>query len=276
MNRSKIIKYILGEPYIHFIIIGAILYLYYQKTTIGRDIAIKQSITIPHSRVADINHTLKIALSREARVSEVELALKGYYYDEILLQEAIGLKLHKKDRDIREKLIRQMSHILHRSIDEPTQEELYSYYKGHIDDYSVRQRVSLSHIYISDQNKIDIEEMIRLLNLYGIEPTKAHLYGDSFTNGNYIKDLSREEMSDRFGSYFAHRVWSSTKGHWFGEVRSKHGKHIVYITHIDAREPYSFDEVEDRVYQEYLRDHRQRVVIEAYKKLSLQYRLEER
>jgi len=276
MNRSKIIKFIWSEPYIHFIIIGVVLYIYYQKVTIDRDIVAKESITISHSKVVDINHTLKIELAREAKISEIELMLKRYYYDEILLKEAIGLELHKKDRGIREELIRQMSHILHREIDEPTEKQLYSYYQEHIDDYSIRRRVSLSHIYISNRSQLDIKEMIELLNLYEIEPTKAHLYGDNFTKGNYIKDLNREMVADIFGSYFAHQIWSSTKEHWFGEVRSKYGKHIVYITHIDAREAYGFDEVEDRVYREYIRDYRQRVAREVYQKLSLQYKFEER
>ena len=78
---------------------------------------------------------------------------------------------------------------------------------------------------------------------------------------------------NKFGNYFALKVFQLTKNKWHMDIPSKRGHHFIYIYDLNVSKPYMFDEVEDRVYQDYLDNRKEQMFNDAYKRFSTQYLL---
>ena len=274
IRRKKIIKTILAEPYLHFLFMGLILYFYYQNFHTPPAFINKQSITITTTEIQDINHTISNQWKRNLQPSELELMIDTKYFNEILLYEAVSLKLERKDKEILKKLITQMRQILTPSLKEPSEELLHSYYQKHTKEYSITSKISFAHIYLQNLAEGDTKQFVEMLNLKAIEPQNALKYGDKFIQGNQITSVTQSQLAKNFGKYFAGRVWRLKGQKWHGVIHSRYGYHILFITHKQNGELLSFDTVEDRVYDDYIQEQRDNALQSAYKKFSTQYKLE--
>jgi len=279
--KNTIISAILREPYMHFLFIGLLLYLYYQNFHTPSTAPTKQSIVISSKEITDINQSSSKRWGRSLHYSELDVLVEASYLDEILLNEAISLELEREDKEIRERLIRQMRQILAPSIAEPSEELLRKYYQEHKDDYGITTKISFAHIYLQDLAQIDTQEFVEILNLKDIKPESASTYGDNFTadnklQNNHIESMTQRQISELFGKYFAQQLWRLSRHKWHGAIRSKYGYHILYITDKLSTKLHLFDEVEDRVYSDYMAEQRAAALQSAYEKLSTQYQLERR
>ncbi len=271
--KNKIINSIVQEPYIHFLVIGSLLYLYYQNYHTTPIMKTKENIIISSTEIEDINRTSSILWGRNLRPSELNSIIKATYFDKILLNEAIGLDLEKKDSEIQTKLISKMKQILTPNIEEPSEELLYKFYLQNIKDYSITSKISFYHIYLNNIAKIDMKSFVEMLNINAIEAKYANNYGDNYSLGNQILSIDKAQLSKKFGKYFSGRVWKLSSKRWHEAVRSSNGYHILYITKKETTHPYPFNDIEDRVYNDYMQKQKEDNILSAYKKLSTQYNL---
>jgi len=266
---------ILTEPYTHFFLIGTILYIVYKLINPVEKFPQKKIITITKDQISDINHSFSSRLGHTLSPTELNIFIKDRYNDEILLNESISLQLYKRDVIVRDRLVDRMRHIV-ASITpkEPTELQIHLYYDNHIEDYSTIIGVSFSHIYFKDIKESDSKYLIELLNRYDIKPSKVSKFGDRYSGKYHIENIDFDELSSIFGKYFASQMWHTISHRWQGDIRSKIGTHIVYIRSKKIGDPLPFDEVEDRVYRDYMRSVTEQNREKAYKKLSTQYRME--
>ena len=274
--KKSMIEQIIREPYVHFLVLGFLLYLFYQTFHTPLALPTKQSIAITATEIQEINHTISKQWGRSLQPSELELMIDATYFDEILLHEALSLELERKDRTIRTKLISQMRQILAPIPIEPNEEQLHAYYQKHRDDYTLPKQISFAHIYLHNLADIDIKSFVEMLNLKAIVPQDARKYGEKFTQGNQISSSTRSQVTQLFGKYFAGQLWRLKGQKWQGAIRSQYGYHIVFITHKQSKELQPFDAVEDRVYSDYIQEQRDQTLQSAYKKLATQYILEKK
>jgi len=274
--KTLITKRILGEPYIHFLLIGLLLYPYYQTFHKPPTLTKRQSIVITAAEIEDINYTKSKQWGRALRSSELGLMIDASYFDAILLHEAVSLELERRDREIRAKLISQMRQILNPTPIEPSEETIYRYYQKHVEDYSLTREISFAHIYLQNLAEIDSKSFVEMLNLKAIEPQDASEYGDRSVQSNQIPSSTQAELTKLFGKYFTREVWRLKSKKWHRVLRSRYGYHIIYIIHKQCGEPLPFAEVEDRVYSDYIQERSDNALQSAYRKLSTQYRVERR
>jgi len=273
--KIKYYRAIINEPYTHFFLVGVILYLLYKLINPVENFTKKEIITITKNQISDINHSLSSRVGHDLSSAELELFVANKYYDIILLNESIALELYKRDMIVRDRLVKKMRHIVASTTPkEPTESQIYQYYKSHIEDYSQLKSLSFSHIYFKKIKESDSKQLVELLNRYEIDPSKASKYGDSYGGKYHIEDIGLDELSSIFGRYFASQIWQTISHRWQGDIKSKSGTHIVYIRSKKIGDPLPFDEVEDRVYRDYMRSVIEQNREEAYKKLSTQYRME--
>lgn len=267
-------KSIANEPYVHFFLIGIILYIAYKIINPDSTLSTKKTIAITQKQIEDINSSLAKRWHHNISAAELNLTINDYYYDEIMLNESISFGLHKRDAIVRDRLIKKMKHII-TSITpkEPTEDELHNYYRDHIEDYSQILKISFAHIYFIDIKEDEARYFEELLNRYHIDPSKASEFGDMYSGEHYIKSMSIENLSAKFGSYFSKQIEHTVSNRWRGGIRSKDGTHIVYIISKEVGDCLPFDDVEDRVYRDYMRSTIDKSRSEAYKKLSTQYKL---
>ncbi len=270
------IKKILFEPLLHFLLLGFFLYLYYNTTASSQTLEDKKTIKISSYEIGEIESTYKKEWSKDVNENQLQALISKKYYEKILLNEAYSLGLQKQDKVISERLIKQMNFIMTNSseIIEPTEEELHQYYSKNIDDYSEIKNLSFSHIFFENQKDERVSETLNLIKIADINVTDAPDFGERFKLSNSEEKAHFEELQIIYGKYFALKVFKLKKGLWHKAIESKFGTHIIYITDKDIGVPYLFDEVEDRVYEDYMDEQRERIKEDAYQKITTQYSLE--
>ncbi|MEA3523636.1 MAG: peptidylprolyl isomerase [Campylobacterota bacterium] len=269
------IKTIIREPFFHFLVLGILLYAYYDFTADDADISDKKIVSISPYEIAQIKTNFKKMWHTQINDIELETLIQQRYHESILLDEALTLGLEKSDSIIVKRLIEKMQHLLVNEtvLEEPTEDELEIYYKNNLDAYSRVNTVSFSHIYFQNLTEEQEKEMKTLLNNALIESKNAHFYGDVFEGKQHILNLDRSTCKEKFGNYFTLQLFKQMPLKWHGPIRSKMGIHFVYIDKKETSEPYSFDEVQSRVYTDYLDERKIKSYQEAYKKISTQYEL---
>jgi len=263
----KLLKKILYEPLFHFLLIGSAIYIYYISQTVAQIKSPIEKIVVSKQEIPN---------SMQLSSGELTLEIRKSYYEKVLLNEAYGLGLDRSDSEIKERLIKQMHYILLNSVKyvEPTQEELYKYYKEHIEDYSETQKISFYNLFFAyDQEKA--KRVYEMLELLDANTTLGEgVCGDE--EKCFIKEISLVELKKLYGNYFTNQLFRIKKGAWHQPIRSKKGVHVVYINSKKIAEAYPFDEVEDRVYQDYLQERKKRILMQSYKDILSNYYLEVR
>jgi len=262
----KILQKIVQEPLVVFLLLGFILYLYYANST-EDDTTIQSKIEIKLS-------SYEIEVLKRNYGQEIELYIQDEQRKKVLLEESIALELYKNDMQIANRLIEKMEFILLGSVEykEPSEVELFNYYTKHIDDYSKVQSLSFSHIYFS--SKVNNMNTLYTLSTYiNIDPKRTENMGDVFDGANKYENIKQDEVKEKFGKYFASKLFGLKKDTWHKGLHSKYGQHLVFISKKTNAKPYSFDIVEDRVYSDYLQEQRDKIIKKAYKEILQNYAL---
>jgi len=267
----KIIKKMLLEPLFHFLLVGFALYLFYDGVS-AKEVSRVSVIEISKEELGEIESQHKKEFQTDISQKQREALVQKKYYEKILLNEAYSLGLERQDKEIAKRLLSQMQHILRgAAVAEPSEELLKQYFEKHKNDYSVVNALSFSHIYFS--NPQGVGDTLKTLQIADVKPHDAASFGEPTTT-NQIKNITFDEAKEMFGSYFALKLFNLKQGKWHKPIQSKDGVHLVYVTDKNVSEAYIFDEIQERVYEDYMQEAREIKESEAYKKISSQYLLE--
>ena len=272
----KIIFKIFSEPLVNFLLLGALVYIYYASVTKSATPPKQNIIKIQASEVKKIErqyaHKYKHPISHELRYAYI----LEEFYKRVLLEEAYKLELDKQDAKISKILLEKMHYILQNSAPfvEPTQKQLYNYYLNHIQEYSKVNKLSFTQIFLADAKDKEMKEIFEMLRMLDIPPEVGVALSEPFDGDNFFKSVSYGEVEKKFGKYFASKVFKLQSGKYSHPIHSKYGKHFVYVEDKDVSKAYPFDDVQDRVYQDFLEDNRSKVVQMAYKNILKSYSLE--
>ncbi|OQX60526.1 MAG: hypothetical protein B5M52_00120 [Helicobacteraceae bacterium 4484_230] len=269
-------KRLLSEPYVHFLIIGLLLYLLYSVVGQNGVQPEKKRVSINSFQQEKIKKDFFQRWQRVPNDVELEFLYKEYFRQEVMLDEAVAMQLEKKDKVVRDRLLDRMDKVLASSVSqaEPDEEELQEYYRTHKDSYRIGGKIIFFHIFADKKREAVLSELLDTLWQYDISPRKGIEFGDTFSGSSRIGPADEKTLSAKFGNYFAGRVRLMPRGEWSGPVRSKYGVHLVYIIEKTGGEILPFDEVEELVYRDFIRERQIRGLRDAYDRLVSRYRLE--
>ena len=268
----NIIKKTLKEPLTHFLLLGSLIYLYYaysQEPVQNK----KQEITLEDYEIKALRDEYKKDRDKSISDEELETYIQYKLYEKTLLEEAYSLNLHTQSKEVSQLLLKQMKFILlnDSTFIEPTEEELLAYYKKNIKDYSEVAKLSFSHIYFSNAKDKDVKKTYEIITKTGLSPKKAASFGDISNIPNYQDSVEKNEVEKSFGKYFANKLFNVKAGVWHKAIHSQHGVHLVYVRDKELANPYEFDEVLQRVYQDYIQEKQLKSSIDAYKRIQERY-----
>ncbi len=268
----KIIKKVIYEPLFQFLLLGLLLYIYY-STTVSSDTIDKRVLNISSHEINQIKLEYKKENGYEINEEQLNATIASKYYEKILLSEAYALGLEKQDKEISSLLLKKMYFLIINSseIIEPTEEELFEYYKKNIIDYSLINHISFAQVYFANPKDKRVDEQFELLKVANISSDKAAYFGDMSKVRNIMKDATYEEVVSVYGKYFASKLFNLKKGLWHKALHSKYGIHLIYVSKKDVSDAYSFDEIQGRVYLDYLADKLQEKEKKAYDDFTSQY-----
>lgn len=242
----NIMTKILQEPLLHFLLIGALLFLVYGMVNTEQD---ETEIAIDDNLINELAAKWELKRSRQPTLAEINGMVEKYIEQEILYREALAMNLDHNDEIVKRRLAQKMEFIsdgLAESL-QPTEEVLIAYYEKHKENYQKDPIYTLQQVYFSNDKRTDA--VADATNALVAESPES--LGDNISLPAAYTDASAFLIARDYGSAFANSLDSLETGKWSGPITSGFGIHIVYVQEKKAAGHYTFEEAVDKVVVDY-------------------------
>ncbi len=266
----------LREPLLHFLILGALLFLLFHFVKGG--FATKQNeIVVSIGTVRTISDGFQRVWKRPPTQQEMDSLIQDYIQEEIYYREAMAMGLDRDDTIIRRRLRQKMEFLADGMgyIKEPTEKDLQSYLQKHPEKFRVENRFTFSQVYLNPeqhQNSLpqDATQLLAKLNNAGNSVDTSE-YGDRFMLGYYFSNQSESNVARTFGDQFAKQLAQLETGKWVGPVESGYGQHLVLISNRTEGRIPPLSEVRKKVQSEWMNDESKQTSEKFYESLRSRY-----
>lgn len=269
-------KKILCEPLVHFMLLGAILFLLYGM--VGRRAGpAPEQIVVTEGRIEQLEAGFTKAWHRPPSSEELDGLIRDYVRSEVSCREAVALGLDRDDAVIRNRLRLKLEFVSEdiAALAEPTDEQLKQYLREHVEAFRPEPRFSFVQVYLNPQRRLsnlsrDATAMLSQLNQTGANADVSEL-GDSFLLDHTFEAAPLSEVGKLFGEKFAAQLRELEPGQWHGMVQSTYGAHLVFISRrLDGQLP-ALNEVHEAVRRTWLEARRQKTIDDFYSGLLKRY-----
>ena len=268
----RLLRVILQEPLVHFLVGGAALFAAFQWSRPPEPDAAR--IIVSASQVEHL--TVAFTRSRQRAPSEAELksVIDDHVREEIAEREARRLGLDQSDTLIRRRLRQKLEFLVEddsRGV-APADAELQAWLDARPDAYRRDPDVAFRHVFVNRAQRgadADAEARRLLAVLTGLGPGADVVgLGDPLRMvPDEIERTSRREIAALFGERFADVVVGLPPDRWAGPVESGYGLHVVLVTHRTHGRPPTLSEVREEVARDMLAARRAQRIEEMYQRL---------
>ena len=266
---------VLHEPLFQFLILGALLFLFFQWAGGGSGAGSNRIVITP----GQIDH-LAVGFAgtwqREPTADELKGLIDDYVKEEMATREAVAAGLDRDDTIIRRRLRQKVEFLSEEasSAAAPTDAELQDWMTKHPASFRSQPQLGFRQVYINPTRHgsalADAATLLTQLRAAGPHASIDRL-GDPTMLPNEPKLAPISETTRTFGSDFTDQVLRLETGKWVGPVESSFGLHLVYVDRkVDASQP-QLPEVRPRVEREYMSERRKRDLESFYDKLLKKY-----
>jgi hypothetical protein len=265
------------EPLLHFLALGALLFLLFNWR--GGGGAGSNRIVITPGQIDSMVASFGRTWQRPPTEQELKGLVDDYVREEIATREAMGLGLDRDDTVIRRRLRQKLEFVAEDTIDAtpPTDAQLRAWLEAHPEAFRTEPRVALRQVYVSPDRRgaaadADATALLAKLNAVGPDAPIDDL-GDTLMLPRDLERSSRTDVARQFGEGFADAIVKVEPGRWAGPLRSGYVLHLVFVRErTDARSPALAD-VRPFVEREFLADRRKRQLDAMYERLRERYRV---
>jgi hypothetical protein len=277
------VRKVIREPLVHFLLIGAGLFVLFgwrgnpALVPGGQSGPQSSKIIVTQGAVDQLVAMFTKTWQRPPSQEEVEGLVKDFVREEIYYREALAIGLDREDTVVRRRMRQKMEFIFEdiSAQSEPTDEDLLAHLKKHPDLYSLDPRVSFLHVYVNEDRRgrnseADARQILARLR-QGVDPATA---GDPFLMEQDDRLCYLWEIRKQFGEAFTKSLIELKPGKWEGPVRSGFGLHLVFVNEcVEGRLP-ELNEVRELVKRDWEAEQRKILKEAAYTKLRERYTVE--
>jgi peptidyl-prolyl cis-trans isomerase C len=249
---------LLREPLVHFMFIGAVIYLLYGVFAEPMPEADDKTIVVTVGEVEWMQTSWQKRWNRPPTAEEFDGLIQQYIKETVLYREALTMGLNQHDMVIRRRLAQKLEFLAKDlvALTPPSEEELQTYFDSHQDRYQEPALYTFTQVFIDpdkrgDTTLDDAAAIKATLIAKGDAIEDAGALGDDFMLQNYYPEKDHAEIQKFFGSGFAESLVELSPGQWQGPVLSGYGVHLVYVSNISEQPAPDFAEVRERVVQDW-------------------------
>jgi hypothetical protein len=259
------------EPLVHFLAIGAALFLFFAwKGGAGSS---SGRIVVTRARLESLAAGFARTWQRPPTAAELKGLVDGYVREEIAVREAMATGLDRDDTIIRRRLKQKIDFLAEDRIDTapPSEAELSAWLAAHPDLYRAEERVAFRQVCLTPEKRGGLAaaeaEAKRLAASLEKKGPGADATGDSLLLPPDMPLAPKGEIARVFGSEFADAVVKLEPGHWTAPVASGFGIHAVLVLEkAPARSPALAD-VRSAVERDFTADRRTKELEALYARL---------
>jgi hypothetical protein len=247
----------LREPLLHFLLLGAGLFLLYGWVG-GPAVGAGASIVITTSRIEQLTVNYQRMHQRLPNAGELEELIDDAVREEIYYREAKALGLDQDDTIVRRRLRQKLEFVSEdlSAVPEPSEAELEAYLQQHPERFRTERRYGLTQLYL-DPGKRGVrssEDAANLLAALQREGAEADLRGrgDAALLPQRFESTGAGELARLFGEKFENALQSLPIGQWSGPVVSGYGPHLVLLRQRNEERLAPLAEVREQVRREWI------------------------
>jgi hypothetical protein len=268
----------LREPLVHFLFIGAAIYLLYGAFADTAPEETDKTIVVSAAEVEWMQTSWQKRWNRPPTPAEFDGLIQQYIRETVLYREALTMGLNKHDQVIRRRLAQKLEFLAKDlvALTPPTDEELVAYFNAHRDRYQEPTLYTFTQVFFNpdkrgDTTLDDAEAIKATLVARGDAIEDAGALGDDFMLQSYYPEKDQIEIQKLFGSGFTQSLMELSPGQWHGPVLSGYGTHLVYVSSIRERSPPVFAEVREQVVQDWTSERSEELNEQFYANLRDNY-----
>jgi len=266
------------EPLVQFLLIGTIIYgLYALYGTPAEDVT-ENSVIVDAARVESFVRQWQQRWNRPPTRQELDGMIDTYVREEILYRQAIAMGLDEDDPVTRRRMAQKLEFLTSdlALLKEPTPADLEQYFESHQARYRAEDRITFSQVFLDpdQRGEATLDDAARILaELQAASDPEAAAQGagDRLMSQSYFVQASRLEVQRQLGSGFADAVMKLEPGQWHGPVLSGYGVHLVYVREVQPAPPPVFDDVRQRVLDDWQTEQQEKLNAEFYASLASRY-----
>jgi len=279
-NQSNKFHKIVYEPFFHFLLLGVALFLVYFLLNPVANNNIENQINITRGDIDRFQKIFQKQWQRQATDAEMQGLIRAHLKEEVLYREALAMGLEKDDTIVRRRLAQKVEFLITdvtvpNTVDDKT---LMTYYENNPKRYARSAILTFRHIYFNPDQRAErimdeANALLQTLKSTGADMDVKAEYSDRFMLPLQYQSASEQEIARGFGRDFANQLVQLEAGSWQGPIQSGYGLHLVYIQQHESASMYPFDEVRERVKNDYLFELRQTRNDEVLNKLKARYEI---
>jgi hypothetical protein len=265
---------ILREPLLHFLVLGAFVYV--AATHFDTD-STRYRIDAGPAQRARIAATYLQQYGVSPTPGQLDHLLDRYVRSEILYREGLAMGLAQNDEIVRRRVVQKIEFV-NEDLDtgvEPDGARLAAYFEQHRDRYDTGPTVSFEQIFFSADRGGDAAAKGRAEAARQASSSGKAAAGDAFAAGAEFSSLSRTDANSLFGdSQLSAALFAASPApEWAGPFKSAYGWHLVRITNRQPAHGVELDAVKPRVRSDYLADLREQANGLAFRRIASKYRI---
>jgi hypothetical protein len=268
-------KKLYKEPLLHFLIIGALIFVLFSIVNKEESIESENKIVVSIAEIERLSDNWSKKWNRPPTERELMGLVDSYIKEEVYYREALALGLDQNDTILRRRLMQKMEFLSNdlAELNTPDESALNKYFLDNQEKYELPAQVSFTHIYFSldKRGAKAFEDAKNVLS----EPNtlRASEKGDSFMLQYDFVQETPFEVGRLFGKSFAEQIFQLETDTWLGPIESGYGLHLVRISEkVDSRMP-ELASVIDKVRTDLMFERRQKMNKEIYERFKERYEI---
>jgi len=273
---SNTIKHFLREPLLHFLFLGAAIFVVHGLVSQNLSSA-PQDIVVTSGKIENLAATFARTWQRPPTQAELDGLIQDYVREEACSREATALGLDRDDTVIRRRLRQKLEFVAEdlAAPAEPNDDELRTYLQAHPQAFASEPQFSFRQIYLSPerhrQNLAQDAERL-LAELQRASDTSGGAgWGDPFLLPHEFENTSSSEIKNLFGEKFVAGLETLQPGAWQGPLASGYGVHLVLVTQRTEGRVPALAEVRETVRREWANMQRLAASEKFYQELLRRY-----
>jgi len=263
------------EPLLHFLIIGAMIFVLFSIVNKEEDTVSGNKIVVSTAEIERLSNNWSKKWNRPPTETELKGLVDSYIKEEVYYREALALGLDQNDTVVRRRLMQKMEFLSNdlADLNTPDESTLNQFFLDNQEKYKLPARVSFTHIYFSlDKRGAKAFEDAKSV-LSGLNVLRAPEKGDSIMLQYDFDQETPFEVERLFGKVFANQLFTLETNTWQGPIKSGYGIHLVRISEkIDARMPELASAIE-KVRTDLMFEQRQKMNKEIYERFKERYEI---
>jgi parvulin-like peptidyl-prolyl isomerase len=268
-------KSVLREPLVQFLLLGGLLFLYFEWR--GGSGPGSSRIVITPGQVDHLVSGFTRTWQRPPTEAELKGLVDDYVKEEIATREAVGMGLDRDDTIIRRRLRQKLEFLVEdeASSSPPTDAELEVWLAQHPESFRAEPQVSFRQVYLSAERHgpnptAAADKLLARLRAAGPDVATDSL-GDPTMLPSEQPLAPLREAARSFGEDFAQELMKVEPGQWTGPVESPYGLHMVLVRERTPAARPELAAVRPQVERELLADRRKAQLDGLYERLLQKY-----